>query len=488
MPVAPTTRAVGRALAIGPRRSLLAPDSSLARIERTRPTASRAAAWPARRPHSATANVVRNGIAPYWQTAPTAPMTVGRPTHRLAPGSAATPARPSGGRGAPPTSPRTPRRRAPAAHQNATRQPLAAPRAPSSGGDRQPGGERHAVDAHGEPAPPGAGDAGTACSPAGKYSPAPAPSSTWAATTQRRNPSATAATTLPADVAASPASISGRAPKRPRTAPPTRLAAAIDSGQQTEGQPGLALGHAELGGDLRHHRGERLLADGDAEVGQADEGERAPAGPRRAERGRAARRHVASRILYAISCCTSTIDTVAELVDPVAAERAVDEPSPLGRGEAATTQRVRGVGATAAMASAMAAVVPPYCGGKLYATNAGRFTFLNVLFDIDGRLLATLDGDAVTACAPPPPRRWRSATSPHRTPRWPPSSAPGRQAWPHIDDAAARRSPARASCASAGGRRRPPTRSPAAPGRRASARSPRDDPATRSTVPRSSSR
>ena len=48
------------------------------------------------------------------------------------------------------------------------------------------------------------------------------------------------------------------------------------------------------------------------------------------------------------------------------------------------------------MASAMAAVVPPYCGGKLYATNAGRFTFLNALFHTDGHLLATLDGDAVT--------------------------------------------------------------------------------------------
>ena len=65
IPVSPTTRAVVWALAVGPRRSLLAPDSTLARIERTRPTASNAAACPARRPHSTTANVVRNGIAPY---------------------------------------------------------------------------------------------------------------------------------------------------------------------------------------------------------------------------------------------------------------------------------------------------------------------------------------------------------------------------------------------------------------------------------------
>ena len=88
--------------------------------------------------------------------------------------------------------------------------------------------------------------------------------------------------------------------------------------------------------------------------------------------------------------------TVAELVDPAAAQRAVDDAfAAWGRGEAATTQRVR-ASAGGGMASAMAAVVPPYCGGKLYATNAGRFTFLNALFHTDGRLLATLDGDAVT--------------------------------------------------------------------------------------------
>ena len=56
-----------------------------------------------------------------------------------------------------------------------------------------------------------------------------------------------------------------------------------------------------------------------------------------------------------------------------------------GRGEAATTQRVRAAGVDGVgMASAMAAVVPPYCGGKIYATTDGRFTFVNVLFDVDG--------------------------------------------------------------------------------------------------------
>ena len=71
-----------------------------------------------------------------------------------------------------------------------------------------------------------------------------------------------------------------------------------------------------------------------------------------------------------------------------------------GRGEAATTQRVR-ASVPGAMASAMAAVVPPFSGGKIYATKDGKFTFLNVLFDTDGQLLCTLDGDALTALRTP---------------------------------------------------------------------------------------
>jgi ornithine cyclodeaminase/alanine dehydrogenase-like protein (mu-crystallin family) len=67
----------------------------------------------------------------------------------------------------------------------------------------------------------------------------------------------------------------------------------------------------------------------------------------------------------------------------------------LGRGEAATTQRVRAM-APSGMASAMAAVVPPYSGGKVYATKNGQFTFVNVLFDLDGKFLCTLDGDVLT--------------------------------------------------------------------------------------------
>lgn len=71
-----------------------------------------------------------------------------------------------------------------------------------------------------------------------------------------------------------------------------------------------------------------------------------------------------------------------------------------GRGEASTTQRVR-ASVPGAMASAMAAVVPPFTGGKVYATKDGKFTFLNVLFGTDGQLLCTLDGDALTAFRTP---------------------------------------------------------------------------------------
>ena len=71
-----------------------------------------------------------------------------------------------------------------------------------------------------------------------------------------------------------------------------------------------------------------------------------------------------------------------------------------GHGTAATTQRVRAATGEG-MASAMAAVVPPFTGGKLYATVDGRFSFVIVLFDLDGRLLCTLDGDAVTRLRTP---------------------------------------------------------------------------------------
>jgi ornithine cyclodeaminase/alanine dehydrogenase-like protein (mu-crystallin family) len=94
---------------------------------------------------------------------------------------------------------------------------------------------------------------------------------------------------------------------------------------------------------------------------------------------------------------------VARLLDPVEVVEAQDAAfAALGRGEAATTTRVRAA-APAGMASAMAAVVPGQgvSGGKLYATVQGRFTFLLALFDLDGRLLATLAGDELTRARTP---------------------------------------------------------------------------------------
>lgn len=71
-----------------------------------------------------------------------------------------------------------------------------------------------------------------------------------------------------------------------------------------------------------------------------------------------------------------------------------------GRGEAATTQRVR-ASASGQMASAMAAVVPPFSGSKVYATHNGVFTFLIALYDDGGTLLCTLDGDQITRLRTP---------------------------------------------------------------------------------------
>jgi ornithine cyclodeaminase len=94
-------------------------------------------------------------------------------------------------------------------------------------------------------------------------------------------------------------------------------------------------------------------------------------------------------------------DTIDQLLDLASVTETVGEAfAAWGRGEAQTTQRVRAA-VPGAMASAMAAVVPPFSGGKVYATKDGRFTFLNVLFDTGGQLLCTLDGDALTALRTP---------------------------------------------------------------------------------------
>ncbi|HET9602622.1 MAG TPA: hypothetical protein VFP08_13580 [Acidimicrobiales bacterium] len=98
-------------------------------------------------------------------------------------------------------------------------------------------------------------------------------------------------------------------------------------------------------------------------------------------------------------------DTLLALLDLPSVTTCVDDAfRAWGSGQAATTQRVRATvenGAESGMASAMAAVVPPFCGGKVYATKDGVFSFINVLFDIDGRLLCTLDGDALTRLRTP---------------------------------------------------------------------------------------
>lgn len=89
-------------------------------------------------------------------------------------------------------------------------------------------------------------------------------------------------------------------------------------------------------------------------------------------------------------------DDINDLLDLASVTEVVgDAFAAWGRGDAATTQRVRSA-AGGAMASAMAAVVPPFSGGKVYATTNGVFTFVNVLFDVDGTFLCTLDGDALT--------------------------------------------------------------------------------------------
>lgn len=74
----------------------------------------------------------------------------------------------------------------------------------------------------------------------------------------------------------------------------------------------------------------------------------------------------------------------------------------LGTGRAATTVRVR-ARTDDGMASAMAAAVPSLgvTGGKIYATVDGRFTFHVVLFDLDGHLLCTMDGAALTEARTP---------------------------------------------------------------------------------------
>ncbi|MGD9705764.1 MAG: ornithine cyclodeaminase family protein [Acidimicrobiia bacterium] len=130
-------------------------------------------------------------------------------------------------------------------------------------------------------------------------------------------------------------------------------------------------------------------------------------------------------------------DTIARLLDLRSVTDVVGEAfAAWGRGEADTTQRVRS-SASGGMASAMAAVVPPFSGGKVYATRDGVFTFVNVLFDLEGRFLCTLDGDALTrfrtpaACA----LAIRSMAAPGV--RTAALVGAGRQGWYHLEMLAA---------------------------------------------------
>lgn len=107
-----------------------------------------------------------------------------------------------------------------------------------------------------------------------------------------------------------------------------------------------------------------------------------------------------------------------------------------GRGEAATTQRVRSQ-ASGAMASAMAAVAPPYSGGKVYATHDGRFTFVNVLFDMQGRLLCTMAGDALTRLRTPAACALAIRHLGPESPRTAALIGAGRQGWNHLNMVAA---------------------------------------------------
>lgn len=125
-------------------------------------------------------------------------------------------------------------------------------------------------------------------------------------------------------------------------------------------------------------------------------------------------------------------ETIAALVDRASATTAVgDAFVAWGRGGAGTTQRVRSV-AGGLMASTMAAVVPPYSGSKVYATKHGVFTFVIVLFDEDGRLVCTLDGDVITRLRTPAASALaiRALAAPDVTTAALVGS--GRQAWTHL--------------------------------------------------------
>lgn len=124
--------------------------------------------------------------------------------------------------------------------------------------------------------------------------------------------------------------------------------------------------------------------------------------------------------------------TITELIDLASVTEAMERAfGAWGRGEAATTQRVRAA-AAGQMASAMAAVVPPYSGGKLYATRNGVFTFVVTLFDASGTWLCTLDGDALTRGRTPAGCALAIRRLAPEAPRCAAVLGTGRQALPHL--------------------------------------------------------
>ncbi|HEY8544021.1 MAG TPA: hypothetical protein VIL36_03205 [Acidimicrobiales bacterium] len=125
--------------------------------------------------------------------------------------------------------------------------------------------------------------------------------------------------------------------------------------------------------------------------------------------------------------------TVLRLLDLPSVTTRLDEAyAAWGHATAATTQRVRAT-SSVGMASAMAAVVPPYSGGKVYATVDGRFTFVIVLFDLDGTALATLDGDTVTRLRTPATSALAIRRLAHPDASVAALIGGGRQAWGHVE-------------------------------------------------------
>ncbi|MGH9212707.1 MAG: ornithine cyclodeaminase family protein [Acidimicrobiales bacterium] len=125
--------------------------------------------------------------------------------------------------------------------------------------------------------------------------------------------------------------------------------------------------------------------------------------------------------------------TILDLLDlPSVTIRVAEAFAAWGHAHAATTQRQRAA-TEAGMASSMAAVVPPFTGGKVYATVDGTFTFVIVLFDLQGRLLCTLDGDAVTRLRTPATSALavRHLAAPGSTVAA--LLGAGRQAWGHLE-------------------------------------------------------